>query len=45
VSASSTATPPLTKATFANITFELDVAYGDEHASTKKVEVYKRSAA
>ena len=42
VSGSVTGSPPLTKETFANVVFELDVSYGEEHASTKKVEVYKR---
>lgn len=37
-----TADPPITAADFANVSFEVDYAYGSESSGTKTVEVYKR---
>lgn len=36
------ADPPITAADFANVSFELDYAYGSQKSGTKTVEVYKR---
>jgi hypothetical protein len=34
--------PPITAANFANVSFEIDYAYGSQKSGTKTVEVYKR---